>query len=97
MTGAKGASGGGRRGRGVFSFFSSNAPPLSALVDPPLTSISTHVQEMGRIAVQLAAERMPRTGFRRELPVKVILPPTLVLRGSAAALPGTHESQAEIR
>ena len=87
----------GLRVPGDVSIIPFNDTPLSALVDPPLTSISTHVQEMGRIAVQLAAERMPRTGFRRELPVKVILPPTLVLRGSAAALPGTHESQAEIR
>ena len=40
---------------------------------------------MGRMAVQLAVERIPRAGSLRELPVKLIVPPTLVLRGSAAA------------
>lgn len=77
------------------SIISFNDTPLSELIDPPLTSISTHVQEMGRIAVQLAAERIPRAGFVRELPVKLIVPPTLVLRGSAAALPGMHERTTE--
>ena len=67
------------------SIISFNDTPLSELFDPPLTSISTHVQEMGRMAVQLAVERIPRAGSLRELPVKLIVPPTLVLRGSAAA------------
>ena len=74
------------------SIISFNDTPLSELIDPPLTSISTHVQDMGRMAVQLAVERMPRVGSLRELPVKLIVPPTLVLRGSVQAIPGLHES-----
>ncbi len=81
----------GLRVPGDVSIISFNDTPLSELVDPPLTSISTHVQEMGRIAVQLAVERMHRGGFVRELPVKLIVPPALVLRDSVAALPGMHE------
>lgn len=69
------------------SIISFNDTPLSELVEPPLTSISTHVQEMGRIAVQLALERMPQPSGQRTLPVKLIVPPALVLRSSTASLP----------
>lgn len=68
------------------SIISFNDTPVSELFDPPLTSVSTHVQEMSRMAVQLAVERMPNGGFQRKLPVKLIVPPSLVLRGSAKRL-----------
>lgn len=68
------------------SIISFNDTPVSELFEPPLTSISPHVQEMSRMAVQLAVERVPRAGFQRELPVKLIIPPSLVLRGSVERL-----------
>lgn len=68
------------------SIISFNDTPLSELIEPPLTSISTRVQEMSRIAVQLMLERISDTGFVRDMPVKLIVPPTLVVRASTAAL-----------
>ena len=68
------------------SIISFNDTPVSELFEPPLTSISPHVQEMSRMAVQLAVERVPHAGFQRELPVKLIIPPSLVLRGSTERL-----------
>lgn len=67
------------------SIISFNDTPLSELIEPPLTSISPHVQEMSRMAVHLLCERASKAGFVRELPVKQIVPPTLVLRESTAA------------
>ncbi len=69
---------------GDISLISFNDTPLSELVEPPLTSISTHVREMARTAVRLLSERTGQ-GDRpplRHLPQKVIVPPTLVLRES---------------
>lgn len=68
------------------SLISFNDTPLSELVEPPLTSISTHVREMANTAVRLAAERTALHGRPpvRTLPQKVVVPPSLVLRESAA-------------
>ena len=66
------------------SIISFNDPPLSELTEPPLTSVSTHVQEMSRIAVHILCERLSKTGFVREIPIKLIIPPTLVQRASTA-------------
>ena len=68
------------------SLVSFNDTPLSALVPPALTSVSTHAQEMGRAAVRLLAERaaLPGRPPIRTLPVKVVVPPSLVVRESAA-------------
>ena len=68
------------------SLVSFNDTPLSALVTPALTSVSTHAQEMGRAAVRLLAERaaLPGRPPIRTLPVKVVVPPSLVVRESAA-------------
>lgn len=66
------------------SLISFNDTPLSELVEPPLTSISTHVREMANTAVRLLAERCPlhdRPAVRK-LPQKVVVPPTLVIRDS---------------
>lgn len=66
------------------SIISFNDTPLSELIEPPLTSISTRVQEMSRIAVQLMLERTSDSGIIRDIPVKLIVPPTLVVRASTA-------------
>lgn len=69
------------------SIISFNDTPLSELVDPPLTSISTRVQEMSRLAVHLLTEHTSNAGFMRDIPVKLIVPPILVIRDSTAAPP----------
>lgn len=69
------------------SIISFNDTPRSALVDPPLTSISAHVEEMSRVALRLLAERA-RIGDSepvRTRPLKVIVPPSLVIRESTCA------------
>ena len=62
-----------------------NDTPRSALVDPPLTSISTHVEEMARTALRLLGERasLPNREPVRTLPLKVVVPPSLVVRESS--------------
>ena len=71
---------------GDLSLISFNDTPLSALVTPALTSVSTHAEEMGRAAVRLLAERadLPNRPPVRTLPVKLVVPPSLVVRESAA-------------
>ena len=56
----------------------------SALVDPPLTSVSTHVEEMARAALRLLGERASIGGREpiRTLPLKLVVPPTLTVRES---------------
>lgn len=70
------------------SVISFNDTPLSELTDPPLTSISTHVQTMSRVAVELLVKRARSTG--EQIPLKVVVPSTLTERASvspAAFLP----------
>lgn len=71
---------------GDLSLVSFNDTPLSELVSPSLTSVSTHVEEMSRSAVRLLAERAALRGRPpvRTLPVKVVMPPSLTARGSTA-------------
>ncbi|NCB28837.1 MAG: LacI family DNA-binding transcriptional regulator [Clostridia bacterium] len=67
------------------SIISFNDTPLSELIEPPLTSISTHLREMCATAVRLVTERAPARGReQRVLPQKVVIPPALVLRDSVA-------------
>ena len=63
-----------------------NDTPRSSLVDPPLTSVSTHVEEMARTALRMLGERAVLRGKEpvRTLPLKVVVPPSLVVRGSSA-------------
>ena len=70
------------------SVVSFNDTPRSSLVDPPLTSVSTHVEEMARTALRLLAERadLPGKPAVRTIPLKVVVPPSLVVRGSTAAV-----------
>lgn len=68
------------------SLVSFNDTPLSQLIDPPLTSVSTHLEEMARTAVRMLAQRVSIDGKQTErvLPQKTIIPTTLVPRASAA-------------
>lgn len=71
---------------GTLSVVSFNDTPRSALISPSLTSISINTQEMASAALRLLAERAP-IGDRpaaRSLPLKVIVPPSLVIRESTA-------------
>lgn len=69
---------------GDVSVISFNDTPRSALVDPPLTSVSTHVDEMAYTALRLLGERavLPDKGPARTIPLKVMVPPSLVIRAS---------------
>ncbi|SBW10912.1 Sugar-binding domain protein [uncultured Eubacteriales bacterium] len=75
------------------SLISFNDTPLSQLIEPPLTSVSTHLEEMARTAVRLLAQRVGVEGKRAEraLPQKTIVPTTLVPRASAAPPHGAEE------
>ena len=61
-----------------------NDTPRSALVEPSLTSVSLRVEEMASTAMRLLAERVERQGKNpiRTVPLKVTVPPTLVVRRS---------------
>lgn len=67
------------------SVVSFNDTPRSTLVDPPLTSVSTHVEEMARTALRMVSERavLPNKEPVRTLPLKVVVPPSLVVRKSS--------------
>lgn len=66
------------------SVVSFNDTPRSALVSPSLTSVSINTQEMANTALRMLAERVSVSGKPpiRSLPLKVIVPPTLVVRES---------------
>ena len=58
------------------SVVSFNDTPRSALVEPPLTSVSAHVEEMARTALRLLRERVALPGREpeRTVPLKVVVP-----------------------
>lgn len=62
------------------SIISFNDTPLSALTDPPLTSISTHVEAMSATAVELLVRRAAHSS--KTLPIKIVVPPALNARES---------------
>ncbi len=68
------------------SFIAFNDTPLAELTMPPLTSVSMHIREMSRLAVRLLLEHVPARsgGQARGVPIKAILPPALIRRGSVA-------------
>lgn len=74
---------------GDCSVVSFNDTPRSALLDPPLTSVSAPVEEMVRTALRLLLQRAPVGGKEpvRTLPQKAVLPPTLVCRESTGPAP----------
>ena len=75
----------GRPVPGEVSVVSFNDTPRSSLVEPPLTSVSTHVEEMARTALRMLSERAVLPGKEpvRTLPLKVVVPPSLVVRESS--------------
>ena len=66
-----------------------NDSPQPALVEPALTSVSTHVEEMARTSLRLLAERAALPGKEpiRTLPLKVVVPPSLTVRESSGPAP----------
>ena len=58
--------------------------PQSTLIEPSLTSVSTHVEEMSKAALRLLAERASYGTEKpvRSIPLKVTVPPSLVVRDS---------------
>lgn len=71
------------------SVVSFNNTPRSALVDPPLTSISAHVEQMAATALDLLRSRVPLPGreAERTIPLKVVVPPTMIERKSTSFAP----------
>lgn len=74
---------------GEISVVSFNNTPRSALVDPPLTSISAHVEQMAATALDLLRSRVPLPGREpeRTIPLKVVVPPTMIERNSTSFVP----------
>lgn len=66
------------------SVVSFNDTPRSELVSPSLTSISINTKEMAETALRMLAERAQISGKEpvRALPLKVIVPPSIVVRNS---------------
>ena len=71
---------------GDISVVSFNDTPRSALVSPSLTSVSVNTTEMANAALRMLAERAGIAGKEpiRTLPLKVIVPPAIVVRESTA-------------
>lgn len=71
------------------SVISFNDTARSELTDPPLTSVSTHAEDMSAAAIEMLARRaeyMRRSPNRPAmLPFKIVVPPTLIERQSVAA------------
>jgi len=66
------------------SVISFNDTPRSVLTDPPLTSVSTHADVMSAAAVELLARRAE---IPMRLPLKLVVPPTLIRRESSCPPP----------
>ena len=68
------------------SVLSFNDTPRSELVSPSLTSVSINTKEMAATALRMLAERAQIAGREasRTLPLKVIVPPSIVVRDSTA-------------
>ncbi len=65
------------------SIISFNDTPLSVLMDPPFTSVSVHLQLLSEYALKLLRERIKAPDT---IAHKLVLPTTLVVRDSVAAL-----------
>lgn len=61
-----------------------NDTVMSSVVEPPLTSISPHLDYMAATAVRLVQQRAstPAHQSERHFPQKVVIPPALIVRGS---------------
>lgn len=70
---------------GEVSIISFNDTVISSLIDPPLTSISTHVEQMSTAAASILLRRaVERREGEEFLPLKIIVPPSLIERQSVA-------------
>lgn len=67
------------------SVVSFNDTPRSALLTPPLTSVSVNESEMANTALRLVSERaiLPEKEAIRTIPLKVVIPLSLVVRESS--------------
>lgn len=65
------------------SIISFNDTPLSILIEPPLTSVTAHLEAMGEVAVKMILDRIEEP---QHLPYKLVLPPTLTERSSVAEI-----------
>lgn len=70
------------------SVISFNDTPRSALFTPSLTSVSINAEEMANTALRLVYERalLPEKEPIRTIPLKVVVPPSLVIRESSSEL-----------
>lgn len=70
------------------SVVSFNDTPRSALLTPSLTSVSINAEEMANVALRLVYERaaLPDRQPIRSIPLKVVVPPSLVVRQSSCPL-----------
>ena len=75
---------------GDLSVVSFNDTPRSALFTPSLTSVSINTAEMANAALRLVYERavLPEKEPIRAIPLKVVVPPSLVVRESSAEFRG---------
>lgn len=64
-----------------------NDTAMSCIIEPPLTSISPHIDYMAEIAVQLVQQRIRRSGLltKRQYPQKVVIPTMLIREDSTVA------------
>lgn len=71
------------------SIVSFDDTPQSTLIEPLLTSVSTHVEEMSKTALRLLSERAACGAEKpiRTIPLKVVVPPSLVVRDSTGPAP----------
>ena len=72
------------------SVVSFNDTPRSALFTPALTSVSVNEAEMANAALRLVYERaaLPDKEPIRTIPLKVVVPPSLVVRDSSVSAQG---------
>ena len=68
------------------SIVSFNDTVMSSVVEPPLTSVSPHLDIMAATAVHLVMQRASTPAHRpeRRYPQKIVIPPALVRRSSTA-------------
>lgn len=67
-----------------------NDIPISAFLQPPLTTVKVHTEFMGETAVELLTDRL---NAKREIAKKIVLPTKLMVRESCAS-PRSHMGDA---
>jgi len=64
------------------SLVSFNDIEMAQFTSPPLTTVKIPTKEMGRLGVKMMIDRLNG----REMPIKIMVPTTLVVRESCGAL-----------